>query len=685
MNNRFSFSVFTAGIIVLMISFVVSSCNKKFDEPPLGTDPNITANLTIKDLKAMYSSIGNFQKVNDDKVISGIVIADDRSGNFYKQIIIQDETGGIPILLDGNNVYTSYPVGRKVFVKVKGLMLGDYGGNIQLGLDSVRSDDGRFLNLGRIPQPLFDQYILKGSFGNEVKPKVIKISEITKNINDPAYSMLVQINKAEFGDADLNKTYADPANKQTVSAVNFNIRTCDDSKIIVLRNSSYARFAGAKVAQGNGALIGVPSIFNGTVQFFIRDTSDVQFTGARCSAQPVTVKSIADVLKYATPEADSTIPFGIAIEGTIISSTGNEAAGNYRLQDATGGITLYFAKGSNPSPGTLGDKLRVNVSGLRFSMFNGTIQISDVNNATTIGKGTITPRVATVEEIKNNLLAWQSTVVAIKGVTFAEGSTASTGKNYTVKDATGEITTFIRTTSGIIVPAAADTVLGYVSIYQPAGQPATAQLVLRTPDDIKGGNTGGLFAASFDFAGVTTTSGTTDPTPLPTVNGLIFSNFTAIGVGTNSTGAGRFSFSGWPLGAANGSDVFTGDIDLTKYFEVVITPLSGKKLDLTKLTFTLQRSGTGIRQYSVRSGLDAFNTNLPASIEPANANLSVVGTNVFQVTDAATTAQNGSTITFGSNFKNLTTPITLRFYGFNAESTGGTFSIDNVVIEGKAY
>lgn len=146
-------------------------------------------------------------------------------------------------------------------------MLGDYGGNIQLGLDSVRSDDGRFLNLGRIPQPLFDQYILKGSFGNEVKPKVIKISEITKNINDPAYSMLVQINKAEFGDADLNKTYADPANKQTVSAVNFNIRTCDDSKIIVLRNSSYARFAGAKVAQGNGALIGVPSIFNGTVQF----------------------------------------------------------------------------------------------------------------------------------------------------------------------------------------------------------------------------------------------------------------------------------------------------------------------------------------------------------------------------------------------------------------------------------
>ena len=92
------------------------------------------------------------------------------------------------------------------------------------------------------------------------------------------------------------------------------------------------------------------------------------------SAQPVTVKSIADVLKYATPEADSTIPFGIAI-GTIISSTGNEAAGNYRLQGCYRWNNPIFLQKAVIRLGTLGDKLRVNVSGLRFSMFNGTIQI----------------------------------------------------------------------------------------------------------------------------------------------------------------------------------------------------------------------------------------------------------------------------------------------------------------------
>lgn len=676
---------FLRNIWTLVLVGAIFSCNKTFDEPPLGVDPNITANLTIKNLKGMYTAIGVFQKINDDKVITGVVVADDRSGNFYKQIIIQDETGGIPIMLDGNNVYTSYPVGRRVFVKVKGLMLGDYGGTIQLGLDSVRSDDGRYLNLGRIPQSLFDQYILKGSYGNEVVPKIVKPSDFTKNINDPLYSMLVQINNAEFGEGDRGKTYADAVNKQTVTAVNFNIRPCDDTKLIVLRNSSYARFAATRVPEGNGALIGVPSIFNGTTQLFIRDTSDVKFTGARCSAKPVTVKTIADIVKYAAPGTDSIIPFGTAIEGVIISNTGNEAAGNYRVQDATGGVALYFAKGSNPSPGALGDKIKVNVSDLALSLFNGGLQISGVNSSSTTGTGTITPRMATIEEIKTNARAWESTVVGIKGVTFTEGSSSSNGKNYTLKDATGEITTFVRNTSGINLPPAADTVIGYVTVYQPGADPMTAQLVLRVPGDVRGGNTGGLFTAVYDFASVTNSSGTTDPSAVPTVEGLIFGSFSAVGVGANSSAGGRFSFNNWALGATANSDVFTGSLDPTKYFEVTISPAGGKKLNLSKLSFTVQRSGTGIRQVAIRSNIDNYAANLPAAIEPANSDLSVVATNIFQISYSASTSSgiNGCTINFGTDFANLASPVTLRFYGFNAVASGGTFSIDNVKIDGK--
>ena len=658
---------------VIFYILLITACNKKFDEPPIGADPEIEVNMTIQELKSRYAGVGIFQSIPDDKVISGIVTADDRSGNFYKQIVIQDETGGIPILLDGNSVYTSYPIGRRVFIKLKGMMLGDYGGTIQIGLDSSRSDDGRYLNLGRIPQAQFDQFIIKGSYANKVTPKIVKPSDFTKKINDPLLSMLVQVNNAEFRETDLAKNYADTTLAQ--SAINFTVRTCDNQSII-LRNSSYARFAGIKVAEGNGPLVGISSIFNGTVQMNIRDTFDVQFKGTRCSGQvPVAVtKTIAEVLKYTS--GDSTIPAGVWIEGVVVSDTKNEAAGNYRLQDATAGIQIRFASGNYPTA-ALGDKLKVYIGGFKLSTFNGGLQISGAETSTNTGTGTVAPRTATIANIISNMRAWESTLVTIKDVTIS-----GSGTNYIIKDATGEISSFVRATAGITMPTAATGITGYVAVFQSADGAASPQLTLRTQADITGGTSGPpVLSALFDFAGVTTSSGTTDPTALPEISGLSFSSFKAVGVGANSSAGTRFSFTSWALGATNGSDVFTGAMDLNKYYEVIITPISGSKLDLNKLSFTLQRSATGVRQVAIRSGVDNFVTNLPASISPDNATLSVVATNIFQITDAATTAQDGCTISFGEAFKTLTTPVTLRFYGFNAEAAAGTFSIDNVKID----
>lgn len=662
--------------IVLLIS-----CNKTFDQPPVNGDPEIEVNTTIMQLKAKYIAIGDFQRIAEDMIIAGTVIADDRSGNFYKQIIIQDETGGIPILLDANNVYTQYPVGRKVFVKLKGMMLGDYGGTIQIGLDSSRSDDGRFLNLDGVPQTMMDKYLLKGSFNNTITPKIVKPTDFTKNINDPLLSTLVQIDNAEFKDADVNKTYADPS--KNTSAVNFTINTCD-KKSIVLRNSSYAKFAGINVPDGNGTLIGVPSIFNGTMQMFIRDTADVKFNGTRCSGQIATpvLKTIAEVLAFAT--GDSSIPAGTFIRGVVVSDTKNEAAGNYRLQDATVGIQIRFTSAANPNA-ALGDSLSVTVGGLALSVFNGGLQVNNVETVSKLGTGNIAPRKTTIAQIIANNRAWESTVITIDNVTITAGATNSTGANFTLSDGTGSLNTFVRNTTGIIMPSSATSITGYVSLYQSSasGSPLETQLTLRNQTDVAGAIASGNFTAVYDFGSVTTSSGTTDPTAVPTVEGLTFGSFKAIGVGSNSSGGGRFSFNTWGTGATNGQDAFTGALDPAKYFEITITPATGKSVEISKISFTLQRSSTGIRQASIRGSVDNFTANLPASIDPANANLSIVPTSVFQVTDAVTNAQDGCVITLGSAYKNLNTSVTFRIYGFNAESTGGTFSIDNVKIEGS--
>ena len=206
------------------------------------------------------------------------------------------------------------------------------------------------------------------------------------------------------------------------------------------------------------------------------------------------------------------------------------------------------------------------------------------------------------------------------------------------------------------------------------------------------------FSLTYSFTAVTPTTGTTDPTPVPTATGITSGSFLAYNTPGNAPSAsGRFSFQGWSTGATDMNDNYssmTGSIsNSNEYYEITLTPVSGYTVSLTTITFGVRRSGTGIRSYAVRSSSDAYMSNLPASVG-TNTNLSVVGlaNEFFWKFDATSTSsdQNGSQITLSGapNFSNdFVAPITFRFYGWNSEAggaSGGTFSIDNVTINGSA-
>jgi len=196
------------------------------------------------------------------------------------------------------------------------------------------------------------------------------------------------------------------------------------------------------------------------------------------------------------------------------------------------------------------------------------------------------------------------------------------------------------------------------------------------------------FTALYAFDSVKTSSGLVDPTPVPVVTGITFGSFSATGTPINPNATARFSFTDWATGATSGNDLFSslsGSINTAEYYEVTVTPVSGYTIDISSVTFSAQRSGTGIRTYAVRSSADTYAANLPASINPANTNLNVqTGDIFFWNFDATTSNQNGSTITLtGPSFTAVSAPITFRFYGWNSEGSGGTFSIDNVSIMGN--
>jgi len=271
---------------VLLVGFAVllSSCKKTFDQPPSSADPNIVANTTLKSLKAMHTTSGAYDIINSDVIISGVVTANDKSGNFYKQLWIQDSTGGLQVLLDASSLFGTYPVGRRVFIRCQGLCISDYNGTMELG---IKANVAGLPSLEGIPAGLISQYVIGGSLNNPVVPAVVTLSQLTTNMQDRYLGSLIQLDGYEF--EDTTATYSDTSVYK--STTNRFIKPCSGASVIV-RTSAYANFAGQKVAKGNGSITAIYTTFGSTKQLIIRDTTDVKFEGARCSIFEETFSSI---------------------------------------------------------------------------------------------------------------------------------------------------------------------------------------------------------------------------------------------------------------------------------------------------------------------------------------------------------------------------------------------------------
>jgi hypothetical protein len=195
----------------------------------------------------------------------------------------------------------------------------------------------------------------------------------------------------------------------------------------------------------------------------------------------------------------------------------------------------------------------------------------------------------------------------------------------------------------------------------------------------------------YTFDSVKTTSGIIDPSPVPMVSGVVCGSFSAVGTPLNSLAAARFDFANWPLGSIGGTadtlySGMTGSISTAEYYEVTLTPAAGYTITGDSIKFTFEHSLTGVRTYSVRSSTDGYTTNLTALYGVPTTNVTVQTGNVFFLKrDNITGPQTRNIIVLGgASFTNISTPITFRFYGWNAKASSGTFSIDNVNFIGSS-
>ena len=256
---------------VLVFLAGISSCVKeKFNAPPVGnTDPNLVPNTTIAALSAMATTTGT--QVTQSLILEAVVVGDDRSGNLYKELDIEDSTGGILLMITGDDLYANYPVGRRLFIQLQGLYIATYDGTNEI-VASI--DNGIFTGISTAN---ISQYVVPGKWGIVTAPKPVTLSQITAN---PAtyQSQLVQLSNVEFSFGSRGVLYAnatyDISGSLTLQDCNLNTAT--------VYTSGYASFASAVSPSGNGTMICLAGDYNGAAQIIIRDTTDLHLTGTLC-------------------------------------------------------------------------------------------------------------------------------------------------------------------------------------------------------------------------------------------------------------------------------------------------------------------------------------------------------------------------------------------------------------------
>lgn len=256
----------------LIASLALFACERDYDAPLL-TEPEYTgpaANITISELRTENAAATQDVPIiiTQDQVLKAVITGNDESGNIFKKIYLQDETGAIEMEVDQSSVYNYYPVGQTVYVDLNGLSISVYGDEQQLG-----HPEGY---LFRTPWEDFEKHVSKDGWANPENAKPVVIDDIsTINAAPDNYKFkLVQFTGVTFQNG--GKGIFAPEDGYGEENI-----TDSHGNTIMIRTSNYASFAGNKLPEGKGNVTGILGRFRGTWQLTLRTANDVSdFTGS---------------------------------------------------------------------------------------------------------------------------------------------------------------------------------------------------------------------------------------------------------------------------------------------------------------------------------------------------------------------------------------------------------------------
>ena len=281
-NKTFSLSLFIA--ITALLTYTSCVHDNDYNTPDISiNEPSIPENK-ITTFKAIISLLKQAQAngddiaiidSNEDLFIEGYVISSDKAGNFFEELIIQNKIDdsnpdadprlGLKIEINVSSLSDTYEIGRKVYVKLNGLTIGESSGVIVIG----RGDGSQ---VDQLQLAEYRDIIIRS---NEVATLTPKVASLPLTENDK--NTLIQLDDMQINRFEIGRTFASEDIDQYDG---FRLmESCQTGVSLMLQTSTFADFKSLPVPQGNGSVTGIFSRdfgddFN---VFIINSSADIHF------------------------------------------------------------------------------------------------------------------------------------------------------------------------------------------------------------------------------------------------------------------------------------------------------------------------------------------------------------------------------------------------------------------------
>ena len=365
--------------IALLSLFAITSCVKDDDyeipnpsgEKPL---PPFSGKVVTFDV-ATAQATNTVVTYGADEAIEGYVISSDEGGNFYKKIYIQNEekTKGVTVVINKSGLYTEFPLGAKVQLRLKGLTSQANNGGVDFG-DGIYQGNNNRTGVGQMSEATYKKHLFEKGGTRKTLAELAKADTSINTLKVEAnVNQLITLKGVHFKTEDVGKEM----HQKTNDARQGTDYTLTDAQgnTIPFRTSRYAKFKDEKVPAGTLDITGVLTKFGQNWQFMISNYADIVVVSGGTSTGTQTNTTV-ETIEASTATAAS------FVEGKKVKLHGNltvEGTKAYILFSDGTKIQLYtrnFKNISNENKTNLKENGKeVTVTGT-FGKFNNTLQIS---------------------------------------------------------------------------------------------------------------------------------------------------------------------------------------------------------------------------------------------------------------------------------------------------------------------